>query len=160
MLGVADFASKALRFDLNVDRINADRYLPPPSEKPAAKDAKEPPTEIPVEMLRKLNARGQLTVGEAIFAGMKFTKLRLGVNARDGKVRFYPSEASMYGGQYRGDIGIDATGERRARHARRARQRRELRAAVQGPVRDAIASRARAARTSSSPAPAAPPTTS
>jgi AsmA protein len=111
MLGVADFAAKALRFDLNVDRINADRYLPPPSEKPAAKDAKEPPTEIPVEMLRKLNARGQLSIGEAIFAGMKFSKLRLGVNAREGKARFYPSEASMYGGQYRGDIGIDSTGK-------------------------------------------------
>jgi AsmA protein len=39
---------------------------------------------------------------------MKFSKLRLGVNSRDGKARFYPSEASMYGGQYRGDIGIDA----------------------------------------------------
>jgi AsmA protein len=61
-------------------------------------------------MLRKLNARGQLSVGEAIFAGIKFTKLRLGVNAREGKARFYPSEASMYGGQYRGDIGIDSTG--------------------------------------------------
>ena len=109
MLGVADLASKALRFDLNVDRIDADRYLPPPSDKPVAKDAKEPPTEIPVEMLRKLNARGQLSVGEAIFAGMKFTKLRLGVNAREGKARFYPSEATMYGGQYRGDIGIDST---------------------------------------------------
>ena len=108
-LGVADFAAQALRFDLNVDRINADRYLPPSGEKPAAKDAKEPPTEIPVEMLRKLNARGQLAVGEAIFAGMTFTKLRLGVNAREGKVRFHPSEAAMYGGQYRGDIGIDAT---------------------------------------------------
>ena len=111
MVGVADFAAKALRFDLNVDRIDADRYLPPASEKPAAKDAKEPPAEIPVDLLRKLNARGQLTVGEAIFAGMKFTKLRLGVNSREGKARFYPSEASMYGGQYRGDIGIDSTGK-------------------------------------------------
>ncbi|HJY40207.1 MAG TPA: AsmA family protein, partial [Steroidobacteraceae bacterium] len=111
MLGVADFTAKALRFDLNVDRINADRYLPPSSEAPKAKDAKEPPTEIPVDMLRTLNARGQMTVGEAIFAGMTFTKLRLGVNAREGKVRLYPSEAAMYGGQYRGDIGIDATGK-------------------------------------------------
>jgi AsmA protein len=111
MLGVADFTAKALRFDLNVDRINADRYLPPSSEQPKAKDAKEPPTEIPVDMLRTLNARGQMTVGQAIFAGMTFTKLRLGVNARDGKVRLYPSEAAMYGGQYRGDIGIDATGK-------------------------------------------------
>jgi AsmA protein len=111
MVGVADFAAKALRFDLNVDRINADRYLPPSSEKPVAKGAKEPPAEIPVDLLRKLNARGQLTVGEAIFAGMKFSKLRLGVNSRDGKARFYPSEASMYGGRYHGDIGIDSTGK-------------------------------------------------
>lgn len=111
MLGVADFNAEALRFDLNVDRINADRYLPPPAEKPAeAPAADEPPTPIPVDLLRTLNARGQLRVGEAIFAGMKFTKLRLGLNARDGKVRFHPSEASMYGGTYSGDIGIDATG--------------------------------------------------
>lgn len=111
MLGVADFKSKALRFDLNVDRINADRYLPPPAEKPAKAAAEAAPTPIPVDMLRTLNARGQLRVGEAIFAGIKFTKLRLGVNARDGKVRFNPSEASMYGGSYSGDIGIDATGD-------------------------------------------------
>lgn len=109
MLGVADFDAKALRFDLNVDRIDADRYLPPPAEQPAQPAADEPPTPIPVETLRNLNARGQLQVGEAIFAGIKFTKLRLGVNARDGKVRFNPSEASMYGGNYSGDIGIDAT---------------------------------------------------
>jgi AsmA protein len=111
-LGVADFASKALRFDLNIDRINADRYLPPQIEQAAnaPKDA-EPPTEIPVEALRKLNARGDLRIGEAIFAGIKFTKLRLGVNGRDGKVRFHPAEAAMYGGSYRGDIGLDATGE-------------------------------------------------
>ena len=111
MLGVADFAAKALRFDLNVDRINADRYLPPSSEQAGARTRRSRRREIPVDMLRKLNARGQLSVGEAIFAGMTFTKLRLGVNAREGKVRFYPSEASMYGGRYRGDIGIDATGK-------------------------------------------------
>lgn len=109
-LGMADFASRALRFDLNVDRINADRYLAPPEAEPAQKKTeKSPPTAIPVEALRNLNARGQLRIGEAVFAGIKFTKLRLGVNARDGKVRLNPSEVAMYGGQYRGDIGIDAT---------------------------------------------------
>ena len=110
-LGVADFAAKALRFNLNVDRINADRYLPQVEAAANTKQAEEPPTEIPVEPLRKLNARGDLQIGEAIFSGIKFTKLRLGVNGRDGKVRFHPAEASMYGGTYRGDIGLDATGE-------------------------------------------------
>lgn len=110
-LGVADFAAKALRFDLKVNRIDADRYLAPPVEAPAAtQQGDEPPTEIPVELLRTLNARGDLQIGEAVFSGIKFTKLRLGVNGRDGKVRFHPAEASMYGGTYRGDIGLDATG--------------------------------------------------
>lgn len=110
-LGVADFDSKALRFDLHVDRIDADRYLAPAEEGAAAEGgAEEAPTQIPVDLLRTLDARGQLVVDEAIFAGMKFTKLRLGVDARDGKARFHPVQASMYGGQYRGDVGIDATG--------------------------------------------------
>jgi AsmA protein len=108
-VGVADFASKALRFDLNVDRINADRYLASPAAAPVKTTDKSPPTPIPVETLRNLNARGQLQVGEAIFSGIKFTKLRLGVNSRDGKLRLNPSEASMYGGSYRGDIGVDTT---------------------------------------------------
>jgi len=115
-LGVSDFATRALRFSLDVDKIDADRYLAPlpaaAAAKSGAKAPKEPPTPIPVELLRKLNANGELRVGEAIFSGIRFTKLRLGVAARDGKVRLHPSEASMYGGQYRGDIGIDATAER------------------------------------------------
>jgi AsmA protein len=111
-VGIADFTANALRFDLKVDRIDADRYLPPPVDAPVdAKKGEERPTEIPVEALRKLNARGDLQIGEAIFSGIKFTKLRLGVNGRDGKVRFHPAEASMYGGNYRGDVGLDATGE-------------------------------------------------
>jgi AsmA protein len=110
-------------------------------------------------MLRKLNARGQLSVGEAIFAGMKFSKLRLGVNSRDGKARFYPSEASMYGGQYRGDIGIDSTGK-----VARVTLDEHVSSVSFAPLfKDLFqsnASRARAAPTSSSPAPAARPTTS
>lgn len=113
-LGLASIENQALRFDLDVDRIDVDRYLEPaPADAAKTKQAKEksPPAEIPVDTLRTLNARGELRVGEAIFAGVKFTKLRLGVNARDGKVRLNPSEASMYGGTYRGDIGIDAAGD-------------------------------------------------
>lgn len=110
MLAVTDFDQQALKFDLGVNRIDADRYLPPPVEGEQTK-SDEGPTEIPVELLRKLNAQGELRINEAVFAGMKFSKLRLGVNARDGKARFHPFEASMYGGTYSGDIGVDATGQ-------------------------------------------------
>ena len=60
-LGVASFDTKALRFNLNVDRINADRYLAPPTpeaEQKAAKQDKKPPIDIPVEALRNLERAG------------------------------------------------------------------------------------------------------
>jgi AsmA protein len=107
--GIGNLDTTALDFDLNVDRINADRYLAPAV--PAPSQAASPPTPIPVELLRSLNMHGALAVGQAVFAGMQYQNLRLGLNAANGRVRVFPSQAQMYGGQYRGDIGIDATGK-------------------------------------------------
>lgn len=110
-VGLADFERQAVRFDLDVDRIEVDRYLPPEAPEDDAATADSAPVEIPVEALRQLNARGTLDIGEAVFAGIRFTKLRLGVTARDGDVRLNPVEAIAYGGQYRGDVGIAAAGD-------------------------------------------------
>lgn len=110
-LGLADFDAQAVRFALDVDRIDADRYLEP--EKPEAEQdsAAATPVEIPVDLLRKLNARGTIAIGEAVLSGIKFSKLRLGLSARDGDVRLNPAEATVYGGQYRGDLGLVARGD-------------------------------------------------
>ncbi len=113
-LSVIDFAAAALRFDLTLDRLDFDRYLPPAEESAAPKEAsakESAPTPIPVETLRALNARGDLRIGEAKFSGMRLAKLHLGVNARDGDVRFAPTDASLYGGDYRGSMAIDVTGK-------------------------------------------------
>lgn len=112
-LGLADIESQAIRFDLDVDRIDVDRYLSPEKAAAAAESvaASSAPVEIPVDLLRELNIRGTLDVGEAVFAGLKLTKLRLGVVGRDGDLRLNPLEATAYGGQYRGNIGVNASGE-------------------------------------------------
>ena len=117
--GISSLANSALAFDLKLDRVNADRYLPPARAKTAAagsgksaSGAAPPaaPIEVPVGLLRSLNAHGTLNAGAAVFAGVQYSKLRIGVNADAGKVHVFPSEAQMYGGQYRGDISIDASG--------------------------------------------------
>lgn len=120
-VGIADFASKALRFDLAVDRIDADRYRapePPHVDKKGEKKAAETkeaapstPAPIPLELLRTLNLRGNLKVGEAKFANMKFTDLQLGITARNGEVELQPLAAKMYEGSYQGVVTIDATGD-------------------------------------------------
>jgi AsmA protein len=107
-LGLADFASQAVRFMLDVDRIDADRYLAPETSATKADTAAAAPVEIPVDALRKLDARGTITVGEAVLSGIKFSKLRLGLDAREGDVRLKPVDATVYGGQYRGDLSLSA----------------------------------------------------
>ena len=110
--GIADLDSMALRFDLNVDHIDADRYMAPaPATAPATAkvNEKSAPIEIPTGLLRDLNLRGNLAVGKAKFADIQYSNLRMGLNARGGKLRLYPSQAQMYGGQYSGDITLDAS---------------------------------------------------
>jgi AsmA protein len=110
--GISDFDSMAMQFDLLVDRLDAERYMAPAPPKSASSASKQasPPVEIPVELLRALNMRGNLRVGAAKFAGVQFSGLRVGVDAAKGRVHLAPLEAGMYGGQYRGDINVDATG--------------------------------------------------
>jgi AsmA protein len=112
--GISDLDASALAFDVKLDRVNADRYLAPApaaGAKQQAAAAASPPTPIPVELLRSLNMHGTISVGEAVFAGIQYQNLRVGLNAAGGRVRVFPSEARMYGGQYHGDIGIDASGK-------------------------------------------------
>jgi AsmA protein len=108
----ADLDSGALRFALQIDRIDADRYLAPapaPATGAAAAGA-TPPIEIPVDLIRGLELQGDLRAGGARFAGIEYAALHFGVNAHGGRVRIHPSEARMYGGEYHGDIGLDASG--------------------------------------------------
>ena len=103
--------SHALRFNLQADRIDADRYLAPQPKAPAAKRAAPAaPIAIPVDALRALELQGELRAGGARFAGIEYSQLHFGVNAHAGRVHVFPSEAQMYGGQYRGDITLDASG--------------------------------------------------
>ncbi|RYZ68030.1 MAG: AsmA family protein, partial [Proteobacteria bacterium] len=98
--------TSAMNFDLSLDRIDADRYLPPPTTAQPA--AKAEPFELPVEALKPLEAKGQLAVGEAKFAGVKLASVRVGIDAHAGQTRLAPAQARLYGGLYSGDISVDA----------------------------------------------------
>jgi len=113
--GIEDLDTSALRFDLNVNAINIDRYRAPvPPEAPAASKRPvnpppaAPPTPLPLETLRKLDVNGTLHVASATFANLVFTDVVMPLVAKDGHVRLGPTQARMYGGTYNGDIVLDA----------------------------------------------------
>ena len=131
-LAVANFASPAIQFDLDLDRINADRYLPPPqgvNKKPRKKKRKgksnnqkanrEPAAAspgsasvlLPREFLRALNLDGELKVGRLEINKLKLTKVVFKAKAKNGKVSLNPLNANLYRGNYAGKVRIDATGK-------------------------------------------------
>lgn len=111
--GIDDLEAMALRFDLDVNAIDLDRYMAPkpPEQKgaPAAAAAKAaPPTDLPIEMLRGLDVKGQLRIGRAKVADLPFTDVRLPLEANKGLTHVGPTQAKMFGGTYDGDIVLDA----------------------------------------------------
>ncbi|MEX2353354.1 MAG: AsmA family protein, partial [Gammaproteobacteria bacterium] len=113
---VTDFEQPAIEFDIDIDQINADRYLPPTP----AEDQVRPVTpetavgaaaQLPVETLRSLNSRGQLNIGQLTISGARLTDLALALDAKDGLINLSPVTANLYQGQYQGEIKLDATGE-------------------------------------------------
>ncbi|GMQ87906.1 MAG: AsmA family protein [Gammaproteobacteria bacterium] len=112
-LSVTNFARPAIRFGLQLDRIDVDRYLPPGSDAPPV-----PPTAavaagaqmIPVDTLRALDVEGELTVGQLKVAGLRSSDISMKLVAKSGVVRVYPAKASMYEGNYKGDIKLDVRG--------------------------------------------------
>ncbi len=113
-LSVEDFARPMIGFNLEGDRLDADRYLPPPGEdeaEPAAapEDAEDAePVEIPVELIRDLRLDGSFRLGELVIMELLLEDVHFTVQADDGQLRVHPVGADLYGGQYRGDIRVDA----------------------------------------------------
>ncbi|OOG25971.1 membrane assembly protein AsmA [Thioalkalivibrio denitrificans] len=118
---VSQYDSPAIRAELDVDRINLDRYLPPPADEPVAppRDAPEAeregwpddPIELPVEMLRSLNVNAGLAVGEMIINGLTLTQLSLTLSARDGLVELKPFSGRLYEGSIEAAMSLDVRGD-------------------------------------------------
>jgi AsmA protein len=111
--GIDDLEAMAMRFDLDVDAIDLDRYLEPEKEQPegaagSAAAGAVPPTDLPLELLRDLNVQGRLRVGQAKVADLQFMDVRLPIEVKDARTRLGPTQAKMYGGTYDGDIVLDA----------------------------------------------------
>ena len=118
--GVEDLEQMALSFDLDVNTIDLDRYMEPKPKDDAAKSgaakqasadkAEVPtePTELPIDALRKLTAKGQLRIGRAKVSDLQFTTIRLPLDANAGLVRLGPTQAQLFGGSYAGNIELDA----------------------------------------------------
>ncbi len=105
-VGVASFAEPAIRFDVDIDQLDADLYLP--KKAPGEPKSGEPEQPLDLSALRKLNLDGSLRIGSLKVANVKSTNLRLDVKARDGQVHVAPLSANLYQGSMKGSLSVNA----------------------------------------------------
>ena len=108
--GQFGLVGESLRFDLSIDSIDIDRYLPPASEGAAEEAGSLDEVDLPLEALRTLSAAGHMTIDAARFAGLALSDVEFSFTAGDGLVTMEPS-ASLYGGTYDGELTIRVAGD-------------------------------------------------
>lgn len=104
-VNVEDISTQLTRFDLSLDQIDVDRYLPPKPEGNATEsDSDDQSTDInsiaiPTEALDAINAAGKLTAAKLKATGLKFEEVVLTLDALKGKAKTQNLKAKFYGGQ-------------------------------------------------------------
>ena len=82
--------------DLNGDSIDIARYMAPPSEAAASEAGGSETVEIPAELLRPLNARGNVAIAQASLGDIVFENVTVGVNSADCVLRIHPIAADFF----------------------------------------------------------------
>ncbi len=115
-------ANPTYYFNLDIDQIDLDRYLPPQAEKTQASATSNPPATarpaaaqketplFPVELLRKLNLDGSLRIDSLTVNKIKAKAVQVKVTARDGKLQLDQQIGRFYDGMIKGGVGLDVRG--------------------------------------------------
>ncbi len=101
-LNASDFSRPNLAFDLNLDQINLDRYLPPKSEPPAPAQKKTPEKATDYEPLRKLILDGRIKIGQLVANKAKISDLLVQIKAQNGIFTLEPLKLALYQGNVSG----------------------------------------------------------
>ena len=101
--GLARFDPLSYTFDLDVDQLDADRYLPKPDPK-----AKQPEQPIDLGALKGLNANGSVKIGSLKVSNVKASNVRLDIKAANGKLDLSPISANLYQGSLAGALAVNA----------------------------------------------------
>ena len=99
---------------LNLDAINADRYLPPADETPAEETQATntqavPETDLlPLETLRSLQLDTGVNIGELIINAIPIRQLAVNATANEGLITVNPLSGQLYEGSFKANASIDA----------------------------------------------------
>jgi AsmA protein len=108
-VGVQGFSNPAIKFDMEMDQLDADLYLPKATATASAEPKpKEPEQPLDLSALRTLNLDGSLRIGALKVMNVRFSQLRVDVTALNGLVNLNPLSAKLYQGSMNGSLSVNA----------------------------------------------------
>jgi len=111
-----DYSRPDVQFDLNLDTIDLDRYLPPPAEEKTTENKAKGPAamqdKIDYTPLRKLVLDGSIRVGKLKAQGAKMQDIYLKVSGKNGRFSLKPLTAKLYGGDLSATGALDVAKDR------------------------------------------------
>ncbi|MEQ1882692.1 MAG: AsmA family protein, partial [Burkholderiales bacterium] len=108
---VSDFKALRSTFDIAIDKLNVDKYVPPKAAAdptvatPANWQAEKP---IDFSPLKTLAATGSLRIGELVASKLQVKNLRVDLSVKDGRLNVDPLAANLYQGSTKGSVSLDA----------------------------------------------------
>lgn len=115
--GITDIEALALMFDLTMDHITLDGYLPPEDESQAREETRQDDTQetvslsteplLPLEELRELNVKGKLLIDTLVFDDLNLSDVAVEVDAARG-VLVQNSKGKVLDGGFNTHLTLDA----------------------------------------------------
>lgn len=121
--GLASMETGKIVFDLLLDKINLDGYMPPSTEETESADAAAGTGKtggtaslstdelIPVETLRPLLIDGKFAIGSLSYDGISASDMKFAVTAKDGVVKLTQATGKTLDGSFSAKATLDASGK-------------------------------------------------
>lgn len=104
-LGITRFERPVFSFNVNIDKLDADRYITKSEAKSSGNTEDQP---LDLTALKNLNASGSAKLGWLKLANVKTSNVNIGLKANDGLVNLAPFSANLYDGSMDGSLSVDA----------------------------------------------------
>lgn len=104
-LGMSRFAAPFYNFDIAIDQLDVDRYLPLKSKTAQP----EPESPIDLSAFKSIHAKGSLRIGTLKVANLKSSNVRLDINSDGKNVNVSPLSANLYQGAMQGSLSASAS---------------------------------------------------
>jgi len=106
---LSNFSPPALAFELDIDQLNLDKYLPPRAAESGKGDADRP---VDLSALNALNATGRIRIGALRLAQLNASDASAQIRLAGGKLEMSPHSARLYDGRAAGALTLDAGANR------------------------------------------------